>query len=237
MNYISKIALLMNKKTSWAFLDQATISLTNFTASIILARSLGLNDYGVFALIFAIFIYLTNLQRMLIIAPMINLLSKPAAHQDHKHTNKSVTGVIFLFAIFTFLLCFFSIQLINWLFPNWGLVELSLPIALAASSFLLQDGLRRQLFTMRKVIIATITDTISYGGYVFILAVQYNYASLSLESALLTMSFIFLLGYVIGLFSVTLIPSVSTATRIINGKQVSDNLILDWYFIILKKRQ
>lgn len=29
----------------------------------------------------------------------------------------------------------------------------------------------------------------------------------------------------------------STATRIINGKQVSGNLILDWHFIVLKKRQ
>src|ERR1035437_7518826 len=56
----------------WALTDQAVVSATNFLTNVMLARFMGLREFGVFALAWMSVLFVNSLQNALIIAPMMS---------------------------------------------------------------------------------------------------------------------------------------------------------------------
>src|SRR3954469_24362439 len=65
--------LLRPSSELWALADQALISGMNFGTSVLLARTLGLEQFGVFSLGWLAVLFVNSLQMSLVISPMISI--------------------------------------------------------------------------------------------------------------------------------------------------------------------
>ena len=57
----------------WALTDQSVVSATNFLTNVMLARFMGLREFGVFALAWMSVLFVNSLQSALMIAPMMSI--------------------------------------------------------------------------------------------------------------------------------------------------------------------
>ncbi|KOR29273.1 hypothetical protein TI04_09020 [Achromatium sp. WMS2] len=65
-----------SKHISWALLDQMLVSGTNFLIGVFLVRLLGMEQYGMFILVWMIVQFFTSVQSALIVAPMLTIAPK-----------------------------------------------------------------------------------------------------------------------------------------------------------------
>ena len=63
----------MPKNLTWSLLDQGVVSGCNFLLGVLLARLLGLNDFGVFTLCWSVLLLTAGIQNALVIYPMLTL--------------------------------------------------------------------------------------------------------------------------------------------------------------------
>src|ERR1017187_6438615 len=57
----------------WALTDQAVVSATNFLTGVMLARFMGLREFGVFTLAWMSVAFANSIQNSLIVAPMMSV--------------------------------------------------------------------------------------------------------------------------------------------------------------------
>jgi O-antigen/teichoic acid export membrane protein len=155
---------LLRKVTSgreaWAIADQALVSGTNFVTNIIVARSLGIAQFGIFALAWTAMLFFYSMQMALISAPMMSLGPKtPPA--DRRSYWGAVLVQELLFAFASAALIFLGLRLVAILTHQPGLVRLTWPLCLAAVAYLLQDFARRYFFTTRQSRRAFLNDAVS----------------------------------------------------------------------------
>lgn len=150
-------------------IDQFIISASNFITNIIVARNLGLNEFGMFSIILLVTQFIWNQQMSLIIAPMMSIGPK-----QHKDLKKRYYGSVLIFQIaFTLLISLSFIlvsQIISILHINFFQQDLILPIVLLISTFLMQEFIRKYFFVNGLARKAILIDTISYIGQVLILS-------------------------------------------------------------------
>ena len=145
----------------WALSDQALVSGANFVTNLLLARSLGLSGFGVYALSWTVVLLMSGLQMAVIISPMMSVAPKQAPG-DRAAYFGAVTLHELSFAGCS-ALCLYLLTLAGarW-FPSWHVAPLALPLALSTGAFLLQDFARRYFFTIRNSRLAILCDASSY---------------------------------------------------------------------------
>jgi hypothetical protein len=74
------ILRLSGGKELSALCDQALVSGANFATNVILARTLGIREYGVFALSWMVVLFVTSLQWAFIVWPMMSVGPKQEEH-------------------------------------------------------------------------------------------------------------------------------------------------------------
>src|SRR6202044_1937471 len=75
------ILRLSGGKELSALFDQALVSGANFATNVILARSLGIREYGVFALSWMAVLFVSSLQWAFIVSPMMSVGPKQEEHE------------------------------------------------------------------------------------------------------------------------------------------------------------
>lgn len=78
---ISRGRLLTNGRELYALLDQALVGGVNFLTFALLARALGVREFGVFALAWSAVLLAGNLQMSLIVSPMMSIGPKQDSQQ------------------------------------------------------------------------------------------------------------------------------------------------------------
>ena len=68
--------LINYKSLNYSLLDQALVSGSNFLSTIIIARILGLHDFGIFATLWIILLFINSLHVSTIVFPMMSLVPK-----------------------------------------------------------------------------------------------------------------------------------------------------------------
>jgi len=117
-----------NGREVWAISDQALVSGTNFLTNVIVARSLGISQFGIFALAWTAMLFFYSLQMALISAPMMSLGPKtPPA--DRRLYWGSVIMQELLFALACAGLIFVGLHLVAILTHQPGLDKLTYPSA------------------------------------------------------------------------------------------------------------
>lgn len=164
-----------SRKFSWAIADQVVVSGGNFISSVLLARLLGIQDFGVYVLAWAIVSFVQSIQFSTISMAMLSIGPK----HDTK-TAQSFFGGIFLqqivFGLASALLTWIGTWFAAALFPHAKLELIAPALATAVLSCQAQDFLRRYFFTTTRPEISFAVDILRY--FVQIAALLVLYASI-----------------------------------------------------------
>jgi O-antigen/teichoic acid export membrane protein len=162
-----------------------------------LARFMGLREFGVFALAWMSVLFVNSLQNALIVAPMMSIGPK----QESKDRPQYFGAVVFqelVLVFFCFILVFIALSIAGNYFHQANLHLLTLPLAFSAFAYQMQDFVRRYFFATRQGKRALADDAISYLTQLPILLGLYKAGHLNSANALWAMAGTSILGLVIG---------------------------------------
>ncbi len=155
------ILRLSGGKELSALCDQALVSGANFVTNVILARALGIREYGVFALSWMAVLFVASLQWAFIVSPMMSVGPK-----QEERNRPSYYGAVLIqeiaFAALSVAGMLIALRFSALHFPQWNIQGLGLPLSFAAFSYLLQDFVRRYFFSTGRSKFALLSDAISY---------------------------------------------------------------------------
>lgn len=199
MRFISRkdFLRLFPGRETWALTDQAVVSATNFLTSVMLARFMGLREFGVFTLAWMAVLFVNSLQFALIVAPMMSI----GPRQEEEDRPGYFGAVVFQEMVLVFC-CFAAVLVVlkvfGNFFPHAGLQQLALPLAVSAFAYQLQDFVRRYFFATSQSRRALADDALSYLVQLPILYLLYRAGSLNSATALWAMAGTSLVGLVPG---------------------------------------
>jgi O-antigen/teichoic acid export membrane protein len=146
-----------------ALSDQAMVSGANFAMNLLLARHLGIEEFGRFVLAWMTVLIAASLQEGLIIAPMMSIgPTVPAAERGRYFTTVLCHQTFCAGAAFALLVV--GVAASGSAVPSWHIDDLALPLATAAAAHLLQEFVRRYLYTRGAAPAALCIDAVYYLG-------------------------------------------------------------------------
>ena len=175
-----------------ALVDQAVVSGCNFITTVILARQLSTESFGLFSLAFMICLFLSNLHRAGLTQPL-NVLGSGESHERLAWRLAGLLRVqMILLPLSAIVLAAASLLL----FPD---AALTLSAIVYFSCFALQETLRRYWYTRVAVREALMNDLLSYGTQVVVLVALVVSDRLLVGTAFLAMGATSLLAFVAGM--------------------------------------
>lgn len=140
--------------------DQAVVSGTSFLSNLVIARSLGISDYGAFSAVILLQVFLLSIQQSVASGIYQVLYSRFRENRRQAYTN----GLFYLQLSFLLLLLLIGISLYCTGVSMGSLNQhLFIPAAVMTLLFLFQDFLRKVLITSRQEAKALIIDCITNG--------------------------------------------------------------------------
>jgi O-antigen/teichoic acid export membrane protein len=164
----------------WALFDQGTVSLGNFLTQMLLARNLGLGDYGVFALVYGVLFFLIGAIGSLVTYPLSVRGASANPRELRRLAGTSLwfdIGLVFPEALIV--LCAVAVL---------HRMDLFLFALLALVFWQFQETLRRALMARLDYRDAAWGDSLSYLGQATAIGVLARMGALTLESALLAVA-------------------------------------------------
>ncbi len=144
-----------------ALFDQALVSGANFATNILLARTLGKADYGVFALAWLAVLFANSLQYAFVVTPMVSIGPKQDVAVRPEYYGAVLVQELG-FALLAAIVVLAGVQGAIRFFPAWRAGGLAWPLAGATFAYLLQDFLRRYFFATEQSAMALASDAVSY---------------------------------------------------------------------------
>jgi O-antigen/teichoic acid export membrane protein len=197
---------------NWALCDQGMVSAVNFLTGILLARYLGIAEFGVFTLAWLAVEFVSSIQQSVIVAPMMSFVPKYAAED-----RPSYFGAVILqqigFAGISFVLSILVLLVVNEVRPDWRLdgIGPALGIAILCAQF--QNFARRYFFTLQHVAIAFAVDFVRYAGQIVVLLWLLLNFDMNAERALFAVSACAAASTVAGCFFLDRVEFRMTAFR------------------------
>ena len=183
----------------WALSDQAVVSATNFLTNIMLARFMGLREFGVFALAWMSVLFVNSLQYALIVSPMMSIGPKQEEQDRPSYFGAVVVQELVLVSL-CFVLVYSTLKVAGGFARFSEIKQLALPLAVSAFAYQMQDFVRRYFFATRQSRRALADDALSYLPQLPILFFLHQAGILNSATALWAMAGTSLLGMVPGFF-------------------------------------
>lgn len=185
---------------AWSLADQALVSGVNFVSSVILARVLGLEAFGAYAVAQMYLFYANTFQGALVVSPM--MISVPASAGTPTDQRTLLNGYLGYSAIVG-AITVVAVQLLAEVLGRWSnalsVRGLALPLAALMIAFQTQDWLRRVLYTRSAHRRVFFSDAFSYGGYFGALLMLTLSERLDAAAAFWAMAFTFGSTAIVGL--------------------------------------
>jgi O-antigen/teichoic acid export membrane protein len=184
-------------RETWALADQSIVSATNFLTNVMLARLMGLREFGVFALAWMSVLFVNSIQNALIIAPMMSIGPK----QEEKDRPAYYGAVVFqelVLVSFCFIFVYTALKISGNYARFSDVRQLALPLAVAAFAYQMQDFVRRYFFATRQSRRAFADDALSYLSQLPILFLLNRAGHLTSANALWVMAGTSIIGLVPG---------------------------------------
>jgi O-antigen/teichoic acid export membrane protein len=154
------------RNLGWPFLDQGVVSLSNFTINILLARFLGLEEFGTFVLLWMVVLFFNSLQQALIISPMMTIGPKLDCQCQQRYYGGLVRLQV-IFSILSSLVIIICLVLADqFIIDIDNLFGYAFSLAFAGFSFQVQDYYRRYLYVKLEYGKVFTLDLIGYAGQV-----------------------------------------------------------------------
>ncbi|CAL2061725.1 lipopolysaccharide biosynthesis protein [Tenacibaculum sp. 190524A05c] len=180
-------------KTSWAFLDQALVSGTNFLSNILLAKYLGIEEFGVYVIIVLGMLLFTLVFQSLVTVPMMNITPKVSSKNEY-------LKVVKIQSIgFSFLLSVLALLIINlsWVFnKSWDLSSYSVLITALIFVTLNQDFVRRYFYVKETPKLSFFSDVFRNVLFLGGTTALFLFYDITLRKTLLILTVANLLGVV-----------------------------------------
>lgn len=182
---IDRISRLVTKHShvNWALADQGVISGVNFLTGILLARHLGLEEFGRFTLAWMAIIFVNLFQHAAVIAPMMSIGPKQSKDGEADYYGAVVVHQLVI-GLVVFALVWIGALVTASIAPSWRIDGLALPLACTAIAFQFQDFLRRYFFTLGRGRAAFLADAVRYLGQLVILLWLFGTTQLDSAGAL-----------------------------------------------------
>ena len=193
---------LYRNNTFLVYTDQAVVSGFSFLSSIVLARYLGINGFGIYSIAWLGVLIASSINQPFIIAPMQTLSGKKAPDQQRRYLQALIIKQL-LFAGLMGFLSFFAVIVMGFILKAWKVESIILAFPLAVFSFLLQDFFRRYFFVTGKPQISILIDVIAYGGVLLSAFCIHLIRSMDAQFILLLTAVFFLYASLIALWSVS----------------------------------
>ncbi len=155
---------------NWAIADQVIVSGCNFLTGILLARYLGLEEFGRFTLAWMAVLFFNGIQVAIITSPMMSVGPKKDAESAPCYY-----GAVFMqqlvWAASASIVLLVIMLLCEQFIPEWKYSSFSFPLMATLLAFQMQDFLRRYFFVRKRAGYAFLNDAVSYiGQLVFLVA-------------------------------------------------------------------
>jgi O-antigen/teichoic acid export membrane protein len=160
--------LRRHSHTNWALADQTMVSGANFLTGIILARGLGVAEFGRFSLLWLVVLFVQSLQYNGIIVAMMSIGPKQEAHQRSTYYGGVFLQQAILASVST-ILTWASLHFAGAIIGDSGMVPLAVSLAAAVLFSQTQEFLRRYFFAIQDPAAGFVGDFIRYGSQVAIL--------------------------------------------------------------------
>ena len=158
------------KHVNWALADQTLVSGSNFLTMILLARHLGLEEFGRFTLAWMVVLYSVNLHGTFVISPMVSI--GPKQREDDRPFYFGALALQHLsFVILSFVLISIGALISDWFFPSANIGLLAIPIACASIAYNTHEFLRRYFFSIQREGRAFATDALRYPCQILAIAI------------------------------------------------------------------
>jgi O-antigen/teichoic acid export membrane protein len=208
---------------NWALADQAMVSSVNFLTGILLARYLGIEEFGRFTLVWMAVLFVNSLQHATINSPMMSIGPKQLEEENPSYYGAVIVQQI-IFSCLSFFLLFTGVQLSVMVFPEWGVESLALPMASVALAFQLQDFLRRYFFTRGRGAAAFTNDAIRYLGQIAVLIWLFMYFRRDIDT-------VRVLWVITSMAAVAAVWGAFSIERIeVNGATLRATISRHWHF-------
>jgi len=168
----------------WGLADQALISVTNLVTMVLLARVLGPEGFGAFALAYTGLLFANSLQGALVVQPHNVLGASRDGDSYVRYTTSTAIGQL-AFLGGAALLTLVAAITVHWLGRDAVLLFALVPAIIA---WQLQEFIRRVLYTEERLSAAFINDLVSYGGQAVAIVTLWRFERLTGPMALLVLA-------------------------------------------------
>jgi O-antigen/teichoic acid export membrane protein len=154
---------LFKNNTLLVYTDQLVVSGLSFVSSVIMARLLGVQGFGIYSIAWLGVLIASSVNQPFIISPMMTLSGKKESGGRESYLQAMVFKQLF-FAATLSILAFLTVLVMSVILKEWKVNSIILAFPLAVFSFLLQDFFRKYFFIIGKPHMAVLIDVIAYGG-------------------------------------------------------------------------
>jgi O-antigen/teichoic acid export membrane protein len=160
---------LLHSRRNQTIADQIIVSGSNFATGIILVRGLGLEQFGVFTVAYALLLLANSIQLSFICSPMITLAALSEDGAARTRYLRGMFGVQLRFCAIATVATAIVSGVFLWIKPQFGGVRLLPAFLLSVVFYLMQDWLRRYYFAAGKSQHSVWNDVVSYIGQTILL--------------------------------------------------------------------
>ncbi len=191
---------LFKNNTLLVYTDQLVVSGLSFVSSIILARLLGVQGFGIYSIAWLGVLIASSVNQPFIISPMMTLSSKKESGERERYLQALVFKQLF-FAATLSILAFLTVLVMSVILKEWKVNSIILAFPLAVFSFLLQDFFRKYFFIIGKAHMAVMIDVIAYGGVLLSAFLLHYFRDMDAQFILLLTALFFLYASLVALLS------------------------------------
>ncbi|MBF0171599.1 MAG: hypothetical protein HQK87_11040 [Nitrospinae bacterium] len=213
--------LARRRELNLAFVDQGLVSAANFIVGVLVARSLGLDDYGVYTLVWMGVLFLNGQHHSFVVAPMMSFAPKMAPADRPAYYGAVVAGHL-LVSAGGLLLLGAGFLIADIVYPHWEGLTYAPSVCAAAFAYQSQDALRRHFFVRETPGDALLVDVAGYGSQVALLLLFFALAEPRTVSAIWAVAGGMGIGALVG----ALRMDVTLPAR----REVLDELARHWRF-------
>lgn len=174
---------LLRSRRNQTIADQAIVSGSNFATGIILVRGLGLEQFGIFTVAYAVILLANSIQLSFICSPMITLAALSEDGEPRIRYLRGMFGVQLRFCAIVTALAALVSGVFLWFKPHFGGVQVLPAFLLSVVWYLMQDWLRRYYFAAGKSRDSVWNDVISYIGQALVLLALWATHHLTVNTA------------------------------------------------------
>jgi len=195
------LALLRKRlaRNQWMVADQALVSGMNFLTTALLARMLGVHNFGIFSIFYFVLQYLNSIQLALIVSPMMSFAPQIQDAGDRRIFLRGMAGYQYLFSVScgaTILLYSLleRLHLVRWQMEG----SVVLPFILTVFCFQAQDWFRRFCFVQDRGRTVFWNDVLSYMGQVSVFILLWRLHRMSVNAAYYAVAATSLTAFAVG---------------------------------------